>query len=700
MVGKPPSLDAGSSSSGPCAHGRLGPCRQPAARAFRAPLSDPLADEDGSDSPEAIKRKIKYPLAACEVLSCALDGVLSTLASSADLMGLLWGFLDQEPPLDPTQAGYFGRAAAALLGAKGGLALEYVRLHPAVLDGLLRHIESNSIADLIVQIAGGDDAVVFPTVDFRKWLAHDSGLLESLLALLQAEGPPAACANAVDVLSQIALAQPSPLATRLAQPDCLEVLVSQGTASPHSLMPSVVRVLLALFDPHPPEVYGLLPGPTRRGDGQGDEGCPEVTAATADYLSPRLGTLAELLDAEASSAGMGQPWGLLAEPVGLYRIRVASLFAALVQRGTDDVRRAVAESRAIPRLFRLFERAPVNNLLHNEVLSLVRAGLEQGDAAFLAHLVEECRLLEWLPALSERWDPPQPEGRASRFSFRVGYMGHVAQMATAVAVRCGTSDYLRDACQASSAWGIFMDGRMEEQRHREDVHAWRCGRPGPDSPPDTEPAQLTGEGKLPDLAGRYGADDDSSSDEDEDGGPSATFRSAQYAFDDQFISRWARGTRRVLCYLACAGHVRMRRTCGADCGVAGTLLRRSGGQDTFTAMWPSDVTEARGDKDEVKLMDEEEEGDKSRDGVELRELSQTHRWGPGGVGSGATGAGDVASSSAGQGMDVDVERSGVAARVRSPGGQRAEGGDIWQQLVDEADEAAGPGTGGSGQAGG
>lgn len=51
-------------------------------------------------------------------------------------------------------------------------------------------------------------------------------------------------------------------------------------------------------------------------------------------------------------------------------------------------------------------------------------------------------------------------------------------------------------------------------------------------------------------------------------------------------------------------------------------------------------------------------------------------------------------------MDVDVERSGVAARVRSPGGQRAEGGDIWQQLVDEADEAAGPGTGGSGQAGG
>lgn len=291
------------------------------------------------------------------------------------------------------------------------------------------------------------------------------------------------------------------------------------------LLPPVVRVLISLLEPSPPDIYGMVPVAFRQTDPEEALGDPAIAAATLEFLAPRLGDIAAVLDVPgaipeptAVAGALPQPWGMLPPPLGLHRAMVGALAAAIVRRGDAAARAAITSSGIVPRLLSLFRAYPLNNLLHNEVLALVRAALGSQDEAFERYLVGDCALLEWLASLPETFEArPLREG-APRRSLRVGYIGHIGQMAAAVAAREGESRVLREACSVSATWQVFMDGRMEEQRQREDVHAWRCGRPGPSSPPESEGAHLGDIKALEVGPGRYGMDDDSSSDSSSDEG--------------------------------------------------------------------------------------------------------------------------------------------------------------------------------------
>jgi serine/threonine-protein phosphatase 6 regulatory subunit 3 len=171
------------------------------------------------------------------VLCCELEAVYNTLVDDADLMKLLFSLLDGESPLSCKTAGYFGRVVGNLLMRKGPEMLTYLQVgrlvgdrssgswwprvraaearlpepshdtdpcrppsaacrptpHPCLphqgegnplLEKLVKHVGTTSIADVVKRVLGADDQTgMVPPPQMAAWLA-DTPLMGLLLERL------------------------------------------------------------------------------------------------------------------------------------------------------------------------------------------------------------------------------------------------------------------------------------------------------------------------------------------------------------------------------------------------------------------------------------------------------------------------------------------------------------------------------------
>ena len=54
----------------------------------------------------------RYPHLACELLTCEVEAIVTSLSGSEHLMGLLWAFLDKQEPLNPLVGRYMCKVFA------------------------------------------------------------------------------------------------------------------------------------------------------------------------------------------------------------------------------------------------------------------------------------------------------------------------------------------------------------------------------------------------------------------------------------------------------------------------------------------------------------------------------------------------------------------------------------------------------------
>lgn len=187
--------------------------------------------------PSDNQRQFKYPFAACEILACEVDAIFTTLVEDDELMALLFSLLDTPTnPLDAMLAGYFARVVHSLLTRKSSDTVAYLhRRHAELLPKLLRHIDTTSIAEVLVCVLGADEhtRVFLPTASLT-WL-KETNVLDLLLDRLRPEHPPDVQKAAADVLTAIAETQLSPLAAGLVttevrlKPVCITLVVAATT---------------------------------------------------------------------------------------------------------------------------------------------------------------------------------------------------------------------------------------------------------------------------------------------------------------------------------------------------------------------------------------------------------------------------------------------------------------------------------------
>jgi serine/threonine-protein phosphatase 6 regulatory subunit 3 len=110
-----------------------------------------------------------------------VEAVFNTLLEDEELLRLLFSLLDQDPPLSCKAAGYFGRVVGQLLLRKTNEMMQHLSHNDEILEKLINHVDTTSIADIIKRLVGADDhsSMIFSPMH-TQWLA-DTPLVTMLL---------------------------------------------------------------------------------------------------------------------------------------------------------------------------------------------------------------------------------------------------------------------------------------------------------------------------------------------------------------------------------------------------------------------------------------------------------------------------------------------------------------------------------------
>lgn len=72
---------------------------------------------------------------------------------------------------------------------------------------------------------------------------------------------------------------------------------------------------------------------------------------------------------------------------------------------------AIVQSHILALILQLFTRFPFNNILHHLVLTICSFVLEHGSDTVLTHLLNDCKMVEWLVSAPEEVEPKQAAGK-------------------------------------------------------------------------------------------------------------------------------------------------------------------------------------------------------------------------------------------------------------------------------------------------
>ncbi|WIA10355.1 hypothetical protein OEZ85_010547 [Tetradesmus obliquus] len=506
------------------------------------------------NDPDDPKKQYRYPFTACEVFCCEVEAVFNTLLEDEELLGLLFSLLEQEPPLSCKAAGYFGRVVGQLLLRKTNEMMQHLSNNDEILEKLIRHVDTTSIADIIKRLVGADDhsSMIFLPMH-TQWLA-ETPLVSMLLDRLAPQYSAHVQSNAADILTAIAHTQPSALATQLMQQSSLTALFSRALAPGSKVLVTALDVCAALLEPRRSQADASPSAPA----GSGTDSSSPLSAGSgagggsrphSDAIASMLQYIPQLMEhlkqpeeaqgagdaaAEGSDAAAAQaagvetqetPYGVLAPPLGRARLRIVELLAALLRVGGDTADAAIISARALPLVQALFLAYPFNNLLHHQMYALLVAALRRGSATMTAHIFGECQLVAWLAGLPETVTPRARPGFEGKGPLRAGYLGHVTRIGQVLQEAAQQQQEVADALRDCEEWQVFVQQQLGPRLELEDVMHWQCGRPvsteggeldsdGDDFQNDMDALEQI-QGMPPGMYHRYGVLDDMDDDEDE-----------------------------------------------------------------------------------------------------------------------------------------------------------------------------------------
>lgn len=98
------------------------------------------------------KARQKNAYIASEILASETWSIIESLMENQHHLRTFWEFLNREPPLEATIAGYFTKVNETLLDKKTEETLRFVKTQPNVVQAMLKHVDCPMIMDLLLKI--------------------------------------------------------------------------------------------------------------------------------------------------------------------------------------------------------------------------------------------------------------------------------------------------------------------------------------------------------------------------------------------------------------------------------------------------------------------------------------------------------------------------------------------------------------------
>ncbi|KAF4508130.1 hypothetical protein G6O67_004549 [Ophiocordyceps sinensis] len=302
----------------------------------RPRASSRVADALENDDEEQEKRRNRYALVACEILSSETWSLSEALTDNLDLIRSFWVFLSRPAPLDPLQASYFTKVNESLFEKKTEEMMVLFRGLPDVVPELLRHVECPMVMDLLLKIialdrAEGGQGIV-------EWL-YSKNIIPMLLSCLDPNHSWVVQTAAGDFIKAIITISanasqneqqcigPNELTRQLVSKPCAEQLVGYmlGGGNPLTVgVGIVIEVIRKNNSDYDPDV--------------GSEANTTPSSRDPIYLGTLLRLFADnvpnfmslIMDGPLKKHGLASTFGEKLEPLGFDRFKTCELMAELL----------------------------------------------------------------------------------------------------------------------------------------------------------------------------------------------------------------------------------------------------------------------------------------------------------------------------------------------------------------------------------
>lgn len=294
----------------------------------------------GLSEAEVQKRWSKFPFAACEVFCCEVDAIFNTLFGNDNLMAKLFSIVNSEKLPDITLAGYFARVVKVLLVKRNQDMMEYLQKHEEVLTSLARHLETTSMAEVMVFIVGAAEfSSNYATPETLAWLRH-TDVTQQIMDQMRSGSAKDAQKNAAAVLAAIARSQISPLLSNMSHRAFLDQL-TQHAFNSHALVScQALDVCIALLAPKQPvsNPYSTPRGPSASpsppdsppADNEADR---QMKEAAVDSIVAYMDIINSQLEVTDGDQTVETPFGMLKPPLGSLRLKLVELLSAMLRLG-------------------------------------------------------------------------------------------------------------------------------------------------------------------------------------------------------------------------------------------------------------------------------------------------------------------------------------------------------------------------------
>ncbi|XP_008314194.1 serine/threonine-protein phosphatase 6 regulatory subunit 2-like [Cynoglossus semilaevis] len=466
------------------------------------------------------RSRFKFPNIACELLTSDVSIINDKLGGDESLLEVLYHFLEQDPPLNPLLASFFSKTIGNLIARKTEQVITFLRRKEGFIGLVLKHIDASAMMDLLLRLISCVEPAPLRQ-EVLHWL-NEENLVQRLIELIHTGKDEERQSNASQTLCDIirlSRDQATQMQENMEADPLLAVLESQETVA--GLLKSLfegerseasivngTQVLLTLLETRRSGLEGLMDLYS-----QGYERSYTVNSSILNAIEPHLKDFQQLLLDPPKKSAILTTVGLLEQPLGNARLHVARLVAALLQTNDPSICQELCNLATMDLLLDLFFKYSWNNFLHFQVELCVAAilnhpsseerlnpGLQnlngnsaasnpevQGEDvetgrtsdpqtsvhnAFVAHLFQNCRLVQRILDAWEENDRIQAEGGTRR-----GNMGHLTRIANMVVqnlekgpVQAQIADLIKELPEdCRGRWGSFVDETLRETNRRNTV---------------------------------------------------------------------------------------------------------------------------------------------------------------------------------------------------------------------------------------
>uniref|UniRef100_A0A3Q2Y778 Protein phosphatase 6, regulatory subunit 3 n=1 Tax=Hippocampus comes TaxID=109280 RepID=A0A3Q2Y778_HIPCM len=452
-----------------------------------------ITQEPSADVEENIK--YKYPNISCELLTSDVSQINDRLVEDEKLLVKLYGFLQNQPPLNPLLASFFSKVLSILIGRKPEQIVEFLRKREDFVDLMIKHIGTSAIMDLLLRMLTCIEPQLLRQ-DVLIWLNQEN-IIQRLVDMVQPSLDEDRHSNASQSLCEIirlsrdqmfqvqGCPQPDPLLATLEKQTTVEKLLSHifDKEKNESAIVSVIQILLTLFETRRPAFEGHMECSPRMSNPSFS-----VNHSILEAVRPRLKDFHQLLLDPPKNEMMRTTWGVLDPPVGNARLHVVRLVVSLLQTNTPCISKELIHLNTLGVILDMYFRYIWNNFLHIQVeictavilvmppfTTEVQLDTEQENAResiLVRHLFQKCHFIQRIVDAWNTNEKEQLEGGRRR-----GYMGHLTRIANSILHNCDKGPNGLQIQQLIAElkvedrekWEAFISGQLADTNKRNTV---------------------------------------------------------------------------------------------------------------------------------------------------------------------------------------------------------------------------------------